>query len=188
MAADDKREYRTFYGFYTTHWFENFGTFANHHYLLVNEYESEGTISVDSSEASITHDFLYPSHIKKKYFIEGRVEGHITLASSECTAHATDYTVEIWKMNENNIPTFLATTGARTIDWTFDWDAGHGVPDPDNGDVVFPYKIDVSQEKEIGENDRLFVRVKVTCDRCTHLMHSNDSSWEDLKLDIPFKL
>ena len=188
MAADDNREYRTFYGIYTTHWFENFGTFANQKYLLVNEYMSDGCKTIDSSEASVTHDFLYPSHIKKTYFIEGRVEGNITLASSECTAHATDYTVEVWKMNEDNTPTLLATTGARVIDWDFGWDAVHGVPDPDTGDIVFPFFIDVSQEKELGELDRLFIRVKVTCDSCCHLMHTNDANWEDLKVDIPFRL
>ena len=188
MAADDNREYRTFYGIYTTHWFENFGTFANQKYLLVNEYMSDGCKTIDSSEASVTHDFLYPSHIKKTYFIEGRVEGNITLASSECTAHATDYTVEVWKMNEDNTPTLLATTGARVIDWDFGWDAVHGVPDPDTGDIVFPFFIDVSQEKEIGELDRLFIRVKVTCDSCCHLMHTNDANWNDLMVDIPFRL
>ena len=188
MSANDQVEYRLFYGIYTTHWFENFGTFANQKYLLVNEYISDGCLTIDSSEASVTHDFLYPSAIKKTYFIEGRIEGHITLASSECTAHATDYTVEVWKMNEDNSSTLLATTGARTIDWDFGWDAAYSVPDADTGDVVFPFFIDVTEEKELGEHDRIFVRVIVTCDSCCHLMHSNDSSWEDLKVDIPFRL
>ena len=188
MSADDNREYRTFYGIYINKWFENFGTFANHHYLLTNDYISEGCGTLDSSEASVTRDFLYPSHIKKTYFIEGRIEGNITLASSSCTAHATDYTVEIWKMNEDNSSDLLATTGARVIDHTFGWDAVHGVPDCDNGDVVFPFFIDVSQEKKLDENDRIFIRVSVTCDKCCHLMHTNDSSWNDLQVIIPFRL
>lgn len=188
MAAGDHVEYRLFYGIYATHWFEGFGTFSNHHYLLVNEYMSEGTVTVDSSEASVTHNFLYQSHIKKTYFIEGRIEGHITLASYGCAAHATDYTVEVWKMNSDNTSALLATTGARVIAWDFGWDAGHGVPDAETGDKVFPFAIDVSQEKKLGEYDRIFVKVKVTCDSCCHLMHTNDSSWEDLKIDIPFRL
>ena len=188
MAVDDQREVRTFYGIYITHWYENFGTFANYHYLLVNDYISTGCKTIDSSEASVTHDFLYQSHIKKTYFIEGRVEGHITLASSECTAHATDYTVEIWKMNEDNTPELLDTTGVREIDWTFGWDATYGVPDTDTGDVVFPFYIDVKQEKKLDEHDRIFIRVIVTCDSCCHLMHTNDATWEDIKVDIPFRL
>lgn len=87
-------------------------------------------------------------------------------------------------MNKDNTPTLLATTGAITVNDTLGWDAVYSVGE----EMVYPFWIDVSQEKKLGEFDRIFLKIKVTCDSCAHLMHSNDATWEDVKIDIPFRL
>ena len=184
MAADDNRSYRLFYGIYTYDWFFNFGTFAETHYILTDEYISDGCSTLDSSEASNVHEFLYPHHIKKVYHLEGVAVGHITLAASGCTSTVTSYRVTICKMHEDNTPTELKSTGWITVNDTLAWDAGLGVGE----EMVYPFWIDIWEEKKLDEHERLYLKVEVNCNSCTHLMHSNDSTWEDLKIDIPMRL
>jgi hypothetical protein len=184
MAVSDNRQHRIFYGIYLYDWYENFGTFSNHHYLLVDEYKNEAVSSLEMSEASVAHEFLYAHHIKKDYWIEGVVEGQITLASSACTSTVTNYRVTICKMNTDNTSTELATTGWRTVNDTLAWDVGLGVGE----EMVYPFFIGVWNAKELTENDRIYIKVEVTCNSCTSLMHSNDPSWNDLKVDIPLRL
>lgn len=185
MGSEDQREYVKYYGIYEYDWYANFGTFSNHHYLLVKNYISEGCSTLDSSEASLTHEFLYPHHIKKIYWIEGVAEGEICLAASGCTSTVTSYRVSICKMNLDNTPTELATTGWITVNDTLAWDAGLSIGE----EMVYHYRIDtLQQEQKLEVNDRIYLKIEVKCNSCTHLMHSNDSSWTDIWIDVPFRL
>jgi hypothetical protein len=186
MAADDQREFIDFYGYYTYDWAETFGSFSNHHYLLEQDYVSDGCSTLDSSEASITHEFLYPHHIKKTYYIEGVVKGNIVLAASGCTSTVTSYRVTICKTYEGAAfpDAELATTGWITVNDTLTWDAGLSIGD----EMVYPFWINVWEEQKITEHERLFLRIEVQCDACTHLMHSNDNTWKDVWITIPFRL
>ena len=184
IGSDDQREYITFYGLYTDDWTFSFGTFSNHQYILNRDYISQGCSTTDSSLASDTHEFLYPHHIKKTYYIEGVIEGEISLAAVGATATVTSYQVSVWKMNVDNSNEELATTGWITVNDTLVWDGGLGVGD----EMVYHYWIDVWDEKELSENDRIFLKIEVNCDANTHLMHANDKTWTDVWIDIPFRL
>jgi len=186
MGADDQREHIIFYGFYTDDWWETFGTFSNDHHLLHRNYISDGCSTLDSSEASITHNFLYPDHIKKTYFIEGTITGNIVLAASGCTSTVTDFRVTVCKTYEGAaLPDEeLASTGWITVTDTLAWDAGLSIGD----EMVYWFSIDVWEEQRITEKERLYLKIEVNCNSCTHLMHTNDSEWEDVWIDIPFRL
>jgi len=54
--------------------------------------------------------------------------------------------------------------------------------------MVYHYWIDVWTEQKITENQRLYLKVEVDCNEYTYLWHSNDSTWEDIWVDIPFRL
>jgi len=197
MAKDDMRYYETFYGIHVNDWSETFGAFANHHKVLVKNYISEGCDTNDWSTASDTYKFLYPHHIKKTYFIEGVIDGHITFESSSCSAYLCAYRVTVCKVHEDTTETELFTTGWKTICDTLGWDATYGVPD-DTGSIVYPFSIDAWQKVKLTEFERIYLKVESTCsltDSCVSctaaacsnvsLWHSNDATWEDIKVTIP---
>jgi hypothetical protein len=184
MAADDMRYYETFYGIHTDDWVETFGVFADHHKLLVKEYINEGCSATETSTASDTNKFLYPQHIKKTYFIEGVIQGHITVAASTCTGTMTSYRVTVCKMNENTDDDELFTTGWVTVNDTLAWDAAYSIGD----EMVYPFWIDAWNAKKLDEHERIYIKVETNSDNCCVLWHSNDSTWEDLKITIPFRL
>lgn len=184
MAADDQRQYIEFFGVYLNDWPVTFGDFSNHKYLLDQEYVSDACSTVESSEASVTHEFLYPDHIKKTYHIEGVVRGHITLVASGCTSTVTSFKVSVYKTFDgvSSPAEELATTGWKTVDDTLPYENGVGE------EMVYHYRMDVWEKKTITEHERIFIRIEVKCDSCTHLMHANDSKWEDVWIDIPFRM
>ena len=188
MAGDDLRYYETFYGIHTNDWDETFGTgFVEHHKLLVKEYISDACNTTEASGTSLaTHEFLYPHHIKKTYFIEGVATGHITLVASTCSTSVCSFRVTICKVHQDTaIKTELFTTGWRTVNTTLNWDAVYSVGD----EVVYYYEIDAWEKEKLTEFERIFVRVQVTTtNSCCSLYHSNDSTWEDIRITIPFKM
>jgi len=193
--SSNMRMYETFYGIHTNDWTVDFGTFSNHHKLLVKEYISDGTDCEDTSTASETNKFLYPFHIAKTYFIEGIIEGHVTFAASGSTAYLCSYRVTLSKMNEDTTDTELFTTGWVAVNKTLDWDSTYSIGE----EIVLPFWIDAYEHAKLDENERLYVKVESTCSdssaftscsasECTNLVlyHSNDATWEDLKITIPF--
>ncbi len=192
MAADSERYYMTFYGYELTDWPINFGSFVNHTKILDTEYVSEAATSVEYSAATDTNEFLYPHHIKKTYFIEGVAKGHITMVASSCTATITAYRVTIGKVNEiTGIKSELFTTGWVTTEYELGWNSTYNVGE----EKVFPFWIDCWEHARLDEDDRIFIRVETDTSTCTAsscscmaLFHSNDSEWEDLKIEIPFRL
>lgn len=186
MASDDQREFRTFFGVSLDDWTHTFGSFSNTHFILLNEYVSEGCSTTESSEASNTHSFLYPHHIKKTYYIEGVIEGEICLTASSATSTVTSYRISlcITYDGSSSPDDELATTGWVTVDDTIIWDSGIGVGE----EMVYHYWIDVWNEQKITELQRLYLKIEVNCNQYTHLMHSNDATWQDVWIDIPFRL
>lgn len=184
MTADDQREYRDFYGIQMNDWQFSFGSFANEHYFLKNDYISDGVDCDEASEASITHYFIYEHHIKKTYFIEGVAEGNICLTASDATSTITAYRATICKMNEDTTDTELKSTGWITVNDILAWDAGLGVGD----EIVYHYSIDIWEHQTLDEHDRLYLKIEVQCDQYGYLMHSNDSQWKDVWISIPFRM
>jgi len=184
MSVDDNRDVITFYGFYPNDWTFTFGDFSNTHYLLDKEYISDGCSTLESSRATLTR-FLYPHHIKKTYFLEGVIRGHITLAASGCSSHVTSYKVSVGKIHEDTTDTPMATTNYVTVDKTLSYyTVGNGV----NEEVVYPFWIDVINEQKITDKERIYVKVDFVAESTVTLYHSNDSTWEDLKIELPFRL
>ncbi|MBU0598875.1 hypothetical protein KKF61_07895 [Patescibacteria group bacterium] len=188
MAADDQRYYETFYAIQVDDWDWDFSSkFSNHHKILDKEYISDGCSTTTSSTATATNEFLYPHHIKKTYFIEGVIRGHITLAASACTTTITSYRVGLYKVSSDDpsMDEELCSTGIKTVNSTLVYDGTYNVGE----ERVYPFWIDVWEEKKLTENERFYLRVEVfSSDNCSALWHSNDATWEDIKIEIPFKL
>lgn len=180
----DMRDYRTFYGIHYNDWEFNFGTFSNHHKILVDEYMNEMCSCATSSAATDTNEFLYVEHIKQIYFIEGVIQGEITVAASECTSTVTSYCVSVCKMHDDNTATTLFTTGWITTNDTLAWDAGHSIGE----EVVYHFRIDAWEKEKLDEYERIYVKVEVNANACTVLWHSNDATWNDLWIEIPLIL
>ena len=182
--AEDMRYYETFYGIHTNHWDVSFGTFINHHKILVKKYISDGCKTEDDSPASNISEFLYAHHIKKTYFIEGVITGQITLAASSATDTVTSFRVTLCKVNENMNKDELFTTGWVVVNDTL----SYGGSPPIGEERVYYFEIDAWEKATLGEKDRLYLKVEVTADADTILMHSNDDAWEDVTVTVPFVL
>lgn len=185
MAANDFRMYETFYGVHLVDWEVNYPSFANHHKILTTDYYSEGCSEVTSSVANDTYKFIYPHHIKKIYFIEGVIKGHITLAASGNNVTFDDYRVTVCKVDDAGNENELFSTGWITINsGELSWNAVYSVGD----EIVLPFEIDAWEKEKLDENDRIYVKVQTDSQVNGVLWHSNDATWEDLKITIPFIL
>ena len=186
VETDNMRYYRTFYGIYTNDWTEDFGSgvFSDNHYILVGDYISDGCDTTESSTCSsgVTLYFLYPHHIDKTYFIEGVIQGHITIAASLATSTVTDYRVTVCKVHTDGTETELFSTGVVAVNDTLTWDSTYSV----GQERVYPFWIDAWGYKTLTEDERIYIKIEVTADDNAVLWHSNDATWEDLKLEIPF--
>jgi len=194
----------TFHGIHLDDWGINFGNFSDHHKLLTEEYESDGCNSTATSSAILAHKFIYPEHIKKVYFIEGTITGHVTFAASGATAYMCKYKVSVCKVHQNTDETELFTTGWKEINHTFGWNDEYNTPSiikGEEGEVVYPFRIDAWENEKLDAYERIYVKVESTCSddanfnscsnsSCTNLVlwHGNDATYEDLKIEIPFKL
>jgi hypothetical protein len=184
MGLDEQRERIEFYGFRVNDWVVNFGDFTNHHDILDPEYISDASSTSDYSTATETHYFLYPYNIKKIYYIEGVIKGHITLAASGCTSTCTSYRVTLCKVDIADNHTELASTNWITPNTTLGWDAVYSAGE----EIVYHFWIETDEEKKITENERLYMKIEIQGSACLVLMHSNDKTWEDVWIDIPFKM
>ena len=182
----DMRYYETFYGVHLDDWSEDFGTrFSDHHKLLVKDYVNQGCSCGTSSSVTNTIEFLYPHHIKREYWVEGAIEGHLTVAASGCTTTITKYRVSLRKLHKTDvgIDDELASTGWITVSDTLGWNTTYSIGE----EMVYPFSIDCWDEaKKLDENERFYVRLEVDADACGVFWHSNDSTWEDFKIIIPF--
>lgn len=184
MAGDDMRYYETFFAVHLNDWMETYGSFVNHHKLLTKEYESEGCSTLESSSCSETYEFLYPDHIKKVYFIEGVIKGQITIVASSATVTLGTYRITVCKVDDAGVKTELFTTGWITTGTVLNWDAVYNVGD----EIVYPFRINAWDKAKLYDHERLFLRIQTDNKPNAHLWHSNDSTWEDIKITIPFKM
>lgn len=182
----EHRQYLTFYGIDYRDWYESFGSFVNHHKLLVEQYISDGVGEqcVESVPAHGTHKFIYPHHLQKTYFVEGRIEGHITIATEGVTGICEGYRVSICKVHEDATETELASTGWVSVNAEIEWDSTYDVSD----ERVFHFWIDCWQEQEVIDLERIYVKVQFRADPSIIFLHSNDDKWRDLWVEIPFKM
>ena len=183
----DMRYYETFYGIYTDHWTEDYPSsstvFLDNHYILVKDYISDGCQTTETSVATAVNRFIYPQHIAKIYFVEGVITGHITLGANGATSTVTSYRVTLCKIDEADKKTELFTTGWVTVNDTLTWNSTYSVGD----ERVYPFWIDAWEYHKLDEHERLYVQVQVTADNNCVLWHSNDATWEDLKIEIPLR-
>jgi len=185
MAGDEVRFYETFYAVHLNDWMETYGSFINHHKLLTKEYESEGCDTTDASSCSDgTYEFLYPEHIKKVYFVEGVIKGQITIVASSATVTFENYRVTLCKVNDAGVKTELFTTGWITVDTILNWDAVYEVGD----ERVYPFRINAWDKAKLFDHERLFLRVQVDNEPNADLWHSNDATWEDIKIIVPLRM
>lgn len=182
MAADDMRDYITFFGIETNDWDFTFGSFSNHNKLLKREYISDAADCQATSTASDKNEFVYQHHLKKTYFIEGVISGHVTFASSGATSHITEYRVTVGKINEDSTKSELFTTGWITVDDDLSWNSTYSI----GQERVYPFEIDAWEKEKITEYDRIYVKVESNSDANCVLWHDNNQTFEDLKVEIPF--
>ena len=193
--TDNMRYYETFYAIHVNHWTESFGAITDSNKLLVKDYISDGCTSTDTSSGTNTHKFLYPQHIAKVYFIEGVIEGQVTFAASTATAYICSYRVTVCKMHEDTTDLELFTTGWITVSDTLIWNTKRSIGE----ERVYPFWIDAWDKEKLDEHERIYLKVESTCSdvigcvdsiasACTNiaLWHSNDATWEDIKITIPF--
>jgi hypothetical protein len=191
----DMRVYETFYGIYTDNWTVNWGTFSNQHHLLVKEYISDGCNCTEHSSPTGGLYFIYPHHLAKTYFIEGVIEGQITIGCEGADAYVCAYKVTVGKMHENGTDTPLFSTQWVYLYYFLDWDSEYEVGE----EIVFPFWIDAWSKAKVDEFERIYVKVEVStssddgyddCETTEYrdavIWHSNDATWEDLKITIPF--
>jgi len=196
-VSDDTRFYMTFFGIHLNSWAVNFGLFSNHHKILSEEYVSDGCDSTDTSSATLTHKFLYLEHIKKIYFIEGTITGHVTFGASSATVRLCKYRVSVCKVHQNNDETELYSTNWVTVNDVLTWDNTYGI----GQERVYPFRIDAWEYTELNEFERIYVKVESTCtddasfrtckaSECGNLAlwHSNDATWQDVMIELPFRL
>ena len=184
MAGDDLRYHLVLYGIYYNDWKINFGGLVDHQHLLLEDYISDACSTEETSEASDTNRFLFPFHVKKKYFIEGIITGHITIASSTATSSVSSYRVSVCSLNEDTTDTELFTTGWVTVNDTLAWDSTYSVGD----EMVYAFWMDAWEYATLGEYDRLYLKVEVDADNNAVLWNSNDSTYQDIYVDIPLRL
>jgi hypothetical protein len=184
MGVDDRRDFIKFYGIKNNDWEEGFGSFANYHYHLINDYISDACDTSDDTAANGTHKFLYPWHIKKRYWIEGRIEGEFCLAASGATSTCDKYRATVCKVHDDGTETELSTTGWIAINATLAWDAVRSVGDEE----VYHYYIECYIEKEMTDYERLYLKIQIDSDANALLMHSNDPEWTDCWVEIPFRM
>jgi hypothetical protein len=187
--ADDLPYYETLFGIYTDDWTWSYGgLFYAVKYILTKEYLNEGCYTVDYTSlvtGTNTILFLYPHWIKKQCYIEGVIEGQLTLACDTDDATLTSYTVRLMKIDDVGVTEEIGTTGVITpTNVTLVWDVGTTTGE----EIVYPFYITVSPEKKLLDKERIYVEVTiVAADNNLILYHSNDSTWEDFRIAIPFR-
>lgn len=191
----DNRQYETFYGIETNDWDTTFGTLSDHDKLLIKEYINEECSTTSNTAWSSTGTiFLYPHHIKKKYYIEGVADGHITFTSEGAGAESfvSNYRVSIIKVSSAATETTLAATSIVSVNDTISWDSGTGTGDY----IKYPFWIDIwSEPQELGVEERLGIKIEWDIDMgatgsstTAYLSHENWIQGEDFKITIPFLL
>jgi hypothetical protein len=187
--SGDLPYYETLFGLYLNHWAFNYGNgeFVDEHYILTKEYLNEGCLTTDYSALSSgtnTFKFLYPHWVKKHYYIEGVIEGQFCVSVLDDDDELVTYRVRLMKVDILGNITQIGSTGYVALNYVLTWDAGIDVGD----EIVVPYYIDITPEVEMLDDERLYMEINIeAADDYLILYHSNDATWEDCKISIPFR-
>lgn len=191
--ADDLPYYETLYGVLLQDWEWSYGDgfFNATHYMLTKEYFNEGCFTTDYTTLSDGENvlmFLYPHWIKKQYYVEGVVEGQFCISIvGGAEGRLYTYKIRLMTIDDNGTPGEIGSTGTVTVTnqyYAYDSDIGVG----DEG--VYQFFMTVSPEKKVLDKERLYVEITLDVDGTMGdmcLYHSNDATWEDFKISIPFR-
>lgn len=185
--------YETMFGIVLEDWSWTYGNgfFTNIHYMLTKDYLNEACYTTDYttlSNGSNVIMFLYPHWIKKQYYIEGVVEGQFTISIiSGLQGTVTSYKIRLMKVDDLGTIDEIGSTGTIVpVNNFYAYDPGLGVGD----EGVYQFYMTVSPEKKVLDKERLYVEITLVVDGTLGVMclyHSNDSTWEDFKISIPFR-
>ena len=188
--ADDLPYYETMYGILLQDWTWSYGNgvFAGTHYMLTKEYLSEGCKTTDYTTLSAGENiitFLYPHWIKKQYYIEGVFEGQLSVSCIDGDDSLLSYKVRLMKVDQFVTISMIGdTTTITPVNQDFFWDSSIGVGD----DGVYQFYVTISPEVKVTDGERLYLEITLnTSNNYLVLYHSNDSTWEDIKISIPFR-
>jgi hypothetical protein len=191
--ADDLPYYETLYGILLDDWEWSYGEgfFNGTHYMLTKEYLNEGCFTTDYTELTNGENvitFLYPHWIKKQYYIEGVVEGQFCISIVDGSdGYLNTYKVRLMTVDSDGSPKEVGSTGTITPThtyYTYDSDVGVG----DEG--VYQFYMTITPEVKILDQERLYVEITLDVNGSGGTMclyHSNDATWEDFKINIPFR-
>lgn len=179
----DLRDYIKFYGIWLDDWETTWGAVTFERFLL-REWTENAESEASSTWIAEGRSFLYPHHLTKKYFLEGVVEGEISFGAT-AASHVSNYEVTVFKINTDTTSTDLVTTGVITP--TNNTIGALGV-------ITYHFWIDAYNAKELGEYDRIGVRVEwntggAASGATAKLYHDYDATYGyDLWIDLPFIL
>jgi len=80
--------------------------------------------------------------------------------------------------------TELATTYTRSVNADLAWNVVRSV----GTERVLHFYIDCYTKKMMTDDERLFLKIEITCDANLKLFHSNDPEWTDCWIEVPFKM
>jgi len=189
--SNDLPYYETFYGIYIGHWMWSYGGaggIVDSHYTLVKEYINDGCYTEDltaCSSGSSTFVLFYPHFIKKQFYIQGVAEGQFTVACMGDNETFNTYMVRLMKIDSTGNTTEIGTTGYIDMaSYALNWDSTLNVGD----ELVVPFYITISNEVPMYDLERLYLEITVNAtDVYMVLYHSNNQTWEDIKISIPFR-
>lgn len=190
--SEDTRAYYPFYGISTDDWTTPvFGGTGALHTTLVKHFISEDTSTTSSSiwnSDGIT--FVYPHNIKKNYYLEGVVEGHITFTNhplGDKASYVSNYRVSILKLDD--VAGETTTVAASNVIDTNDTIGDDSLSDYQ----VYPFWIDVySTPVDFNENTRIGIKIEWDIEQSSspsaYLSHENWQQGEDVKITLPLLL
>ena len=183
MTDSYNRDKIMFYGICPTYWMETFGNISNTHYLLVQRYVNESaSVTTISTVSQTTIQFLYPDYLTDKAFIDGRAEGQLTFYASGGASTVTSYRVTICKATPD--------AGTPMELYSSNWvPVSKGISAA--SDMVLPFWINCpgASDKYIASTERLMIKIEVTTTNTfLKLAHDNSATWEEFKIEIPFRL
>jgi len=188
--SSDLPYYETLYGVYLQDLTYSYGAgqFVDTNYILTKDYYDEGDMTTDYTTlaaGSNTIKFLYPHWIKKQYYIEGVIEGQFTLSCLNDYDTLISYEVKVMKVDDTGFTDQIGTTGVKIpSNLSFTWYSNYNV----GTEIVYPFSIEVSPEKKMLDKERIYVEITIVATSDFLIFyHTNDATWQDLKIAIPFR-
>ena len=78
----------------------------------------------------------------------------------------------------------LYTTGWVTVNDSLAWNSTYSI----GSEMVYAFWIDAWEKSKLGEFDRIYVNVEINADDNAVIWHSNDSTYNDIFIDVPLRL